>query len=96
MNALAVTLTVEQLGELVEQSVQRVLAASPPNPLPEVLDLKACAELLQLNPKTVTKLALHAGLPVHYLSEREPRFRRSEVLAWVSSRGRPGTAEVAA
>lgn len=98
MSELAVTLTVEQLGALVEARVEKALAALPTVAPPEVLDPRACAELLGISTKTVSQLVKHDALPVHYLSEREPRFLRREVLAWVAGRAAqpPRSPEVAA
>jgi excisionase family DNA binding protein len=70
----------------VRASVRAELASAPAAPLPEVLTLQQCAELLDLSTKTVTRLERAEELPAHYLSPTERRFRRSEVLAWLSAR----------
>jgi predicted DNA-binding transcriptional regulator AlpA len=88
MNDLAVTLTVEQLKALIRESVREEVAKAPAAPAPEVLTLEGCADLLDLSTKTVSKLEREAGLPSHELSPGDRRFRRSEVLAWLSARGR--------
>ena len=42
--------------------------------------------MLKRNEKIVMGvLVKKRGLPVHYISEREPRFKRSEVLTWLDS-----------
>lgn len=92
MTDLAVSLTVSELRELVGASVRDELAKSPAQPLPEVLTLQQCAELLDVSTKTVTRLEREAGLPARYLSPTDRRFRRSEVLAWLSARRSPGEA----
>jgi hypothetical protein len=97
MNELAVTLTVEQLRLLVASAVREELAKQPLVAPPEVLTLQDAADMLHRHPKIVTKLVREEGLPCHFISEREPRFRRSEILAWLGSRpSKPGESEVAA
>lgn len=96
MSELAVTLTVEQLGQLVAERVREELARAPLTPQPEVMTLAECAAFLRRHPKIVTKLTRDEALPVHYISDREPRFRRSEVLAWLDSRpNKPSATEAA-
>ena len=83
--ALAVTLTVEELGALVRDSVKAELSKLSAAAPHEVLTLTQVAELLHRSEKTVMEsLVEERHLPVHYISEREPRFRRSEVLVWLS------------
>lgn len=86
MNELAVTLTVEQLRELVRAECERAAANASVKPPSEVMTLEQCAELLHRHPKIVMKMTRESGLPVHFISDREPRFRRSEVLEWLNSR----------
>jgi excisionase family DNA binding protein len=88
MNELAVTLTVEQLADLVRASVREEIAKTAPAAAQEVLTLEGCAELLNLSTKTVRELERTQGLPSHSLSTKDRRFRRSEVLEWLSKRGR--------
>ena len=95
MSELAVTLTVEQLKELVKESLRAELEKMPLVVPPEVLTLTEAAELLRRHPKIVTKLVREDDLPVHYISEREPRFRRSELLAWLDKRPAPKSGEAA-
>jgi hypothetical protein len=85
LSDLAVTLTVEQLGALVAERVRAELARMPLVVPPEVMTLEETAALLKRHPKIVTRLTREAGLPVRYISAREPRFKRSEVLAWLDS-----------
>lgn len=85
-DSMLVTLTVGQLRELVAEAIRLEVLKAIAKPMPEVLTLKQCAELLDRTTKTVMKLVQEDGLPAHYISEREPRFRLSEVLAWLSAR----------
>lgn len=82
---LAVTLTVEELGEVVATRVRHELSLVKLAAAKEVLDLTETAELLGRHPKVVASLVREKGLPAHYISEREPRFKRSEVLAWLDT-----------
>ena len=83
---LIVTLTTDQLAELVEASAARAVAKLVANQQQEVMSLSACAALLDRNEEVVMRvLVKKKGLPVHYISDREPRFKRSEVLAWLDT-----------
>lgn len=82
---LVVTLTTDQLAELLEQANARALAKLAAEQQAEVLDLRECASLLKCTTKTVTSRVRERGLPCHYISPSDPRFRRSEVLAWLSA-----------
>ena len=85
MSRLAVTLTVEELTDLVRGAVRKELAAVALYDAKEVLDLAETAKLLGRHPKVVAALVREKGLPAHYISEREPRFKRAEVLAWLDT-----------
>lgn len=86
MSELAVTLTVEQLAELVKKSVREELAKSAPGVAKEVLTLQEAAEFLGRHPRKISELIEQEGLPAHYISEREPRFKRVELLEWLGKR----------
>lgn len=83
MSDLAVTLTVEQLREIVRASVREELAKSSPAAAKEVLTLQEAAEFLGRHPRKISELIESEGLPAHYISEREPRFKRVELLDWL-------------
>ncbi|MGC4088432.1 MAG: helix-turn-helix domain-containing protein [Polyangiaceae bacterium] len=51
----------------------------------EVFTLTQAADFLQRHPKIVMQLVREAKLPVHFISSREPRFKRSELLAWLGT-----------
>lgn len=87
MSAVIVT-TAEELASVVRKAVDDALAARDANPPREILTLAQAAELLDRHPKSVMTLVKSRGLPAHFISERQPRFRRSELLAWLSAQGK--------
>jgi phage terminase Nu1 subunit (DNA packaging protein) len=92
---MAVTLTVEQLAELVRQQVAAELAKLPTTGVKEVLTLAEVCELLDRSDRAVKQL-VEQGMPVNYISAREPRFLRSKVLAWIETLPTKPAAERAA
>ena len=95
MSALAVTLTVEQLAELVRQQVAIELAKLPNSAAKEVMSLSEVCDFLGRSDRSI-KLLIEQGLPVTYISPREPRFQRSKVLAWLDTLPTKPAAERAA
>lgn len=83
-DALLVTLTVRELAELVRQQVAVELAKLPASGAKEVLTLADVCDLLDRSDRAVKQL-IEQGLPVNYISAREPRFIRSKVLAWIET-----------
>lgn len=83
--SLAVTLTVEQLEELMRKAVRSEVERLASARVPEVMNLAQAAEFLDRHPKVVMKLVKEGSLPAHFISEREPRFKRSELLAWLDT-----------
>lgn len=84
---LLVTMTKSELAAVVESALKRaaVVAAAEP----EILDLNETAKFIGVHPRTVMgKLVRERGFPVHYLGPQVPRFRRSEILAWLSDQSR--------
>jgi hypothetical protein len=82
---LAVTLTIAQLRELVTNAAKDAVAQVQAHPVREVMTLQQCAEFLERHPKVVMQLVREKDLPAHFISEREPRFKRAEVLAWLDT-----------
>jgi hypothetical protein len=83
---LVIGLTTQQLSELVTKSVAGVVEKLVADQQKEVLNLDECAALLQRTPYTVMQVLVKTkGLPFHMISEREPRFKRSQVLAWLDT-----------
>jgi hypothetical protein len=83
--ALAVTLTVEQLSELVREQLRVELERMPHGNVKEVFNLTEAAAFLDRHPKKVMELVRDKLLPAHFISEREPRFKRTELLAWLDT-----------
>jgi excisionase family DNA binding protein len=74
-----------ELEKLVESAVVKAVSKIHPVEPKEVLTLDQAAVFLERHPKVVMRLVKEAKLPVHYISGREPRFRRAELLAWVDA-----------
>jgi excisionase family DNA binding protein len=85
VSELAVTLTTEQLRELIRDAVRVELARQPDQSAREVLTLKEAAEFLDRHPKVVMQMVRAGTLPAHFISEREPRFKRAELLDWLDT-----------
>jgi excisionase family DNA binding protein len=87
MSALAVTLTVDELEQLVERAVTRAVGQRPDS---DVLTRDEVAQLLQIHPRVVVTYVRTRGMPGKQVG-RSWRFRRSEVLAWLEEQAvRPG------
>lgn len=87
MNAVVV-LTPEQLQELVDRTIRETFASmkeAAASEGPEVLNRKQAAEVLDVTEQQISKLR-KKGLPGHKIGNLW-RFRRSEILAWVSKQG---------
>lgn len=78
---LLVTLTTDQLEELINRAVTR--ATTDLLVQKEVMNTKEVAEFIGRSTRTIPELIQDSGLPVHYITPREPRFWRSEVLEWL-------------
>jgi len=83
-NDMIVQLTVGELQKMMREAVDFALARHASEQQPEVLNTQQVADLLGRHAKTVPAL-IERGLPAHYISDREPRFKRVEVLAWLDS-----------
>lgn len=82
---MIVTLTTDELSSLIERAAERAVAKAVENQK-EILDLDECAALIKYHPRIVMNtIVKKRGLPVHFVSDREPRFRRSEVLKWLDA-----------
>lgn len=77
--AMVVSLTVEQLEELVERAAAKAIAARPSD---EVLATEEAAALLKLHPKVLERKARDGEIPADRLG-REWRFRRTAILDWL-------------
>lgn len=82
---LAVTLTIEQLRDLVREAC-RLEIESVRIDAEDVLTSEQTAELLKVCTKTLQDLVHRHGLPASRLVDNGPfRFVRSEVIAWVQA-----------
>jgi excisionase family DNA binding protein len=81
-----VLLTPEELEARVERAVRKAIAeARPDAAAPAILTRKGVAELLCVEEHHVRRLIERDGLPAHRIGAQW-RFRRTEVLEWISSR----------
>ena len=80
-----VTLTEAELAALLERAAVAALAhAEPPR---EILNTEEAADLLRVDPDTVLRWVQKLGLPAHVCGKREYRFRRSELVEWLTKAG---------
>jgi hypothetical protein len=86
MNQPIVVLTPEQLEEVVDRVFVKRIGQMPQGGAKEVFTLQEAADFLGRHPKVVTRMVREEGLPAHYISEREPRFMRAELIAWLGTR----------
>lgn len=77
-----VTITVEELEQLVEAAVRRALGSRSPS---EWLSAEECAELLRCKRSAIPTLVSRDGLPASRVG-RSYRFKRAEVEAWLVER----------
>ncbi len=79
-----VTVTVEELEQLVEAVVRRVVAERRPEPgNDDWLDADGVAEMLHVHPRTIGKLAASGEIPSAHVGKLL-RFRRGDLLAYLS------------
>jgi len=82
-----VVIEAAELQRLIRDAVKAEVANLTVEGPREVLNLEQAAELLDRNPRVVMKLVKEGNpkLPAHFISGREPRFRRSELLEWLNA-----------
>lgn len=78
-----VVLTPEQVEDLVQRALAK---ASDLREQREVMDAEDVGALLGVTKRTVTAYIESEGLPAHQLGPTTLRFRRTEVLAWLTAR----------
>jgi predicted DNA-binding transcriptional regulator AlpA len=90
MNQPMILCTPDQISEQLREAVRTEFAAVVGTGAKEVLNISGVGELLDRSRPTVMKLTERERdpLPCHHISEREPRFIRSEVLAWLARQPR--------
>lgn len=82
MSAAIIVTTPGELAELVSNAVAEAVSKLPQSGAQEVLNLQGAAEFLGRHAKVVSQLVRDEELPAHYISEREPRFLRDELIEW--------------
>lgn len=83
--ALAVTLTVAELRDVVDAAVDAALARRSASSSGDWIDGDTVASMCSVKRSTLPYLVKHAGLP-HYRVGRLYTFRRSEVESWLEKR----------
>src|SRR5687767_9952308 len=78
---LVVTLKVTELEAIIHRAIESRLGAPPD----EILTTEDAAKLLKLDPKTVSRRAKGGTIPAYPLGS-EWRYKRSELLHWVTSK----------
>jgi len=87
MSDLAVTLTVEQLRDLVSVAVAVVLEEHSPGSSPsEIMTRTEAASFLRCSLGQLDRLARDGGLPFHRLGDAR-RFVRTDLLEWLKRQG---------
>lgn len=78
-------LSPDELEALIMAAVDRALAKTRPLPESEIMTCDQVAELLHVHPFTIPKL-IDDGLPELRRIGTHRRFRRSEVVKWMTDR----------
>jgi len=84
---LAVTLTVDQLRELVREEVRAVLAAAPTQTETAVMDTEKAAVYLDIPVDSLRKRAAKGEIPSFKMGTHV-RFRKAELEGWLAERKR--------
>jgi hypothetical protein len=80
---LLVTMTKAEFDACLKEAVKNIAKQASE---PEVMNVKQAAAMFDVHPITLMKkIVRERGCPVHYIGPQDPRFRRSEVLAWLSN-----------
>lgn len=83
MSAPVVVIDLPTLREMIEDAVRKVTRER--DAVPDWLDTDGVAQLVQLHPDTVARMARHGRLPAHRVG-REYRFERAAIVAWMADR----------
>ena len=71
--------------QAVQRAVAKAIQTLPEPYVPEeILKAEEVAKMLRVRRATIMRWVKENGLPRHMLGGGTPRFRRSEVLSWVS------------
>jgi excisionase family DNA binding protein len=86
---MIVTMTQDQLRELVGTAVREAIGQS--SPAPDFLTMEQAAALMQVHERTIRNWVTKCGLPA-LRAGGEYRFRRESVIAWLDARAaQPGS-----
>ena len=78
--------TADELAAIIETAVASALAKARPSEPSEIMTAEQVAELVQVCVETVPRLVRNAGLPEIRAIGNHRRFRRSEVIEWMTAR----------
>lgn len=81
-----VVVEASELERLIDSAVVKAVAKLAPGEQKEVFTIEEAAKFIGRHPKSLFRLILDEGLPAHYISDREPRFKRTELLDWLGTR----------
>lgn len=70
---------------MIEDAVRLVLREREHAPVPEWLDTAGVAQLVQLHPDTIARMARNGTIPAQRVG-REYRFERAAVSTWMTER----------
>lgn len=84
MSALAV-LSEEQIQQIIAKTVAATVEKLPLVEPRQVFNLDQAAEFLDRHPQVVMKFVREKRLVAHFISRREPRFYRKDLLAFLDS-----------
>lgn len=82
---MLVTLTTDELTELIRETVRSELERIQAQPPRQVLNLSQAAELLDRHPHMVMRYVRAGLLTAHFISPREPRFYMRDLFAFIDS-----------
>ena len=84
MSTLVVSLTVEQLEQLVDRAVGKAISSRPEES--DVITREEAAAMLKVTPKVVLKYIEKDGLPTLRKLGHEWRFSRTQVIEWMHAK----------
>ncbi len=82
-----VLVELDELRRVIEEAISNALDHRGASTESDFLDSAGAAEVLNLHPDTVSRMARTGALPSRRIG-REYRFQRAELLAWIEANGR--------
>jgi hypothetical protein len=81
-----VVIETAELARLVRESVREEVAVLAKGAtVPEIMDLNEAAKFVRRSRQVLMLLVKQGSVPAHFISDREPRFKRVELLAWLDT-----------